>query len=157
MKSVLLSAVAVLALSVSTASAGGLADPVAPVVSVADTWTGFYGGLSANTDADFDDAEVGAFVGYNLDLGNVVVGAELNVVDGADTFVSAEGRLGYDAGRFLPYASVGYFDAGAAEGELFGLGVDYATNGGLLLGAEYVNDEFSFDDGSFRFNVGLQF
>lgn len=161
MKSVILSAVAALTLSSTAVLAGGLADPVveAPIAvpAVDLSWTGFYAGLSANTDDELDNGEVGVFGGYRYDLGNVVVGGELNVVDGNDTYYSAEAQLGYDAGRFLPYASVGYFDAGSNDGEVYGIGLDYSFDNSVLVGVKYTNDEFSFNDGGFSFRVGFEF
>lgn len=123
------------ALTASTALAGSLAEPVIePVVPVAayepvGEWTGFYmGGQlgygSADAPgADYDGAIGGLHFGYLHDLGDWVIGGELDY-DAADmggpagTEIDRIGRAkllaGYDMGPSLIYATVGAFSANVA-------------------------------------------
>jgi opacity protein-like surface antigen len=172
-----------LAFAGTFASAGGLAEPVAvvapsapiaaPVVAASGSdWTGAYGGLSlgyGDVDADgvtgdFEGLTYGGHVGYNYDLGNVVLGAELEAV-GTDDFINdasglelenvlrAKVRAGYDAGAFLPYVAAGVAQATVSgaedEGYFYGFGVDYAVSDSFTVGGEVLRHEFEdFDGGS---------
>lgn len=169
----------------SFAQAGGLAEPViapAPApVAYAPTpapagrdWTGFYAGGSLGygdvtvdgVDGDFTGATFGGHVGYNYDLGSIVVGGELEAMgtndftlDGGDleldNVLRAKVRAGYDAGAFLPYVTAGYAQAtvGTAGDDLednglfYGVGVDYALSDSITVGGEYLRHDFeNFDD-----------
>ena len=71
---------------------------------------------------DFTGALYGVHAGYMYDFGRIVAGAEIdwdatninvdvpNSADGVDldSVARAKLRLGYDAGRFLPYVTAGY-------------------------------------------------
>lgn len=168
------------------AQAGGLAEPViapaptpvplapAPVATGRD-WTGFYAGGSLGygsvdidgVDDDFEGTTFGAHVGYNYDLGSIVVGGELEymgtndfVLDGGDleldSVARAKARVGYDAGSFLPYVTAGWaqasVDGGALgtledDGYFYGAGVDYAVSDAITVGGEYLRHDFDDFDG----------
>ncbi|MEO9864303.1 MAG: outer membrane beta-barrel protein [Yoonia sp.] len=164
-----------LAVAGSFATAGGLAEPVAaaapaPVavaapVSYGSDWSGAYGGLSlgyGDVDADgvtgdFEGTTFGGHIGYNYDMGNVVLGAELEAV-GTDDFVNdatgleleqvlrAKVRAGYDAGAYLPYVTAGVAQATVNgdedNGYFYGLGVDYALSDSFTVGGEVLRHEF---------------
>ena len=161
MKTIFLSAVAALALGTSAATAASLNDPItyeiAPAVDL--SWTGAYAGITVNTDTNFDDATAGGFIGYRVDLGDAVLGGELNVFDsvGSDMGYSVETQLGYDLGSFLPYVSVGYLDNGVSDGEVFGIGLDYSFANDVLIGVKYTDNDFNGTDGNVTFRVGFQF
>ncbi|MBB5721652.1 opacity protein-like surface antigen [Loktanella ponticola] len=158
------------------ATAGGLAEAVvapapapvavAPVIIASGKdWTGAYAGLSLGygdvdadgVDGDFEGTTFGGHVGYNYDLGNVVLGAEFEAI-GTDDFTNdetgleldqvlrAKVRAGYDAGNFLPYVAAGVaqatVDGDEDEGYFYGVGVDYAVSDSFTVGAEYLRHEF---------------
>lgn len=146
---------AALALASTAAYAGGYTAPtvtVNPVVvaPVDMGWTGGYAGVAAGNgtftagDVEADETTYGAFAGYREDLGRVVVGGELSHTKTDSVDISgtiAEVQVGADAGRLLPYASVGYgkFEAGDAdaEGIVYGVGADYRVNDKVLVGVKY--------------------
>lgn len=141
---------------------------MAPIAALAD-WAGPYGGVYLgyeNGDAedvtfgpgafDIDGAAFGAFGGYNFQRGAVVYGGEIDLkvggVSGDDgafqlpyeiTGTAAiDFRVGYDAGAYLPYLTLGVVQAGYksdhegsdnpadfAEGTMggysFGIGMDW--------------------------------
>ena len=163
----------------STAFAGGMAEPVTaptavvpvPVVAVSSNdWTGFYvggsvgqGTVSENGSNDTDANVYGVNVGYMRDLGSLVVGGELDYsrfnLDGtSDTYDVAvtrlKGRVGYDAGAFLPYITAGGANLSLNDGSdasdtgyFYGIGADYAVNDNFLVGGEVLQHEFdNFDD-----------
>jgi outer membrane immunogenic protein len=156
--------------------------PVTPVSTGSD-WTGFYvggqlgfGNLSiddnddATDDGDFDGALYGVHAGYMRDFGRLVLGAEIdwdatNIgIDSAgvedavdlDSVARAKLRLGYDAGRFLPYVTAGYaramlssdidaIDAGlddSYDGHFYGIGAAYQVNDRFSVGAEVLRHNF---------------
>lgn len=165
------------------ASADGLTTPqvaqsVTPVATSFGTqgrdWTGFYVGGSLGyadvdidgTDGDFEGAVFGGHVGYNYDLGNIVIGAELEAVGAndvtqdngsleLDSILRAKVRAGYDAGQFLPYITAGVaqaeFSGGGVDleddGPFYGVGVDYAYTDEITIGAEYLRHDFDDFDG----------
>lgn len=165
-----------LAFAGTFAAAGGLAEPIATpaptpvavapvVVATGNDWTGAYAGLSLGygdvdadgIDGDFEGTTFGGHVGYNYDLGNVVLGAEFEGI-GTDDFTSdstgaelenvlrAKVRAGYDAGAFLPYVAAGVAQATVEgeedEGYFYGVGVDYAVSDSFTVGGEYLRHEF---------------
>lgn len=185
MKRNLISAVSFLAAAsvAGFASAGGYAPAVVePVITPVQTyvpagrdWTGGYAGLSfGRHEADMtieteggevggsvDDTGLGAFVGYLYDMGDYVVGGELSYdtadFDGTDgDLIRLRGRLGYDAGNWMPYATLGMAHAKlSAGGEsasdtgiTFGLGAEFALTENFRLGAEIGRSSFSDFDGS---------
>ena len=166
------------------AKAGGLNEPVAVVapapvtvapapVATGANWTGFYAGANlgyGQLDADgFDEdtegATYGLHAGYLYDLGSLVVGAEVeydatDITDEAtgidlDSVARLKGRVGYDAGAFLPYLTAGVAQAttsGALEAEdngyFAGLGVDYQVTQNIRVGAEVLQHQFEDFDGT---------
>lgn len=179
-----LAAMGILAMA-GTAKAGGLNEPVAVVappapVAVAPApapagadWTGFYAGANLGYgqleaegfDEDTEGATYGLHAGYLYDLGSLVVGAEVeydvtDITDEAtgidlDSVARLKGRLGYDAGAFLPYVTAGAAQAstsGALEAEdngyFAGLGVDYQVSQNIRVGAEVLQHQFEDFDGT---------
>ena len=143
MKKYLLSGVAALGLlAAGAASAADLPSRkgpvVAPVYVPAFTWTGFYVGANAgwgfgNMDSvgvsgfgDLDGFVGGGQIGYNYQLGQIVLGLEadfqgadlkagpswagLGIVGEGKTewFGTVRGRVGYAFDRFLPYLTGGF-------------------------------------------------
>lgn len=168
--------------------------PVVPVVvapQVAD-WSGFYAGLGYGkaigslddgTSTDFEDGTgVSGFVGYNWQSGNVVYGGELaytglndmTLTGAPDTklnnAVDLKARVGYAAGRVMPYLSLGYsmakLDVGGTSSDLtgvsYGLGVDYLVTDNVFIGADYTKRELSgdgydADPSTFGLRIGYKF
>lgn len=183
-----------------------VAAPVAsPALAPSADWSGFYlggqlgfGRLSLDTDEDvFDPIEgegtlYGIHAGYMRDVGRIVLGAEVDFDrasltleddDGnfaeLDSIARAKLRVGYDAGRFLPFVTAGVArmtlssdDAAtdnileeSYDGAFAGLGASYALSDRFLVGAEVLQHRFEdapvadFDSdltsitvrGSFRF------
>ncbi|MBU2865453.1 outer membrane protein [Pacificibacter marinus] len=143
---------------------------VVPVQQVASAdWTGFYGGLSAgygwgdDVADDADDATYGLFGGYNYDLGNWVLGGELeyaktdldNGTAAIDDMTRLKLRAGYDLGKVVVYGIVGANYANATiggtdysdTGVSYGLGADYALSDAVVAGFEVLQNDFNeFDD-----------
>lgn len=175
----LLLTLAMTAASTTMALAGGpitvADDPVpyvAPAAAASIDWTGFYSGLSIGRSSgtfevagepiafDYETGNaLGAFVGYNVQRGNLVYGGELAysrvsdmVViggDGDDTLDSlldVRGRLGFATGKALVYGAVGYSrgnltingtDDTSGSGASFGLGLDYQVSSRMFVGVDY--------------------
>ncbi|MBV8472765.1 MAG: porin family protein [Hyphomicrobiales bacterium] len=152
----------------------------APVyVAPAFSWTGFYigvngGGAFANGGRDFGNpngGEVGGTVGYNYQLGQIVLGVEgdwdwaginkngVNAVgpykNNVDDIVTARARVGYAIDRTLLFVTGGY--AGADEqikfpglasnstwrnGGVVGGGVEYAFTNNISAKVEYLYAPF---------------
>lgn len=109
----------------------------------------------------------GLHAGYLRDYGQFVSGIELSYdkLDGFDEsffvsdmngdFIRAKLLAGYDAGRFLPYAAVSFAklnldfldgDSFDETGFGFGLGAKFMATQRLMLGVEWMTNEFDFDD-----------
>ena len=172
-----------LALAAGMASAGGLAAPVetvaptpmpapAPVVMRGTDWSGFYLGgqlgygevTGSGTDEDVNGAIYGVHAGYMYDLGAIVLGAEVDYdmsnIDNVggngdlDDILRVKGRVGYDAGQFLPYVTGGVVRANVsgtgllgdtdleADGDFYGLGVAYKFSDSILVGGEVLQHKF---------------
>ncbi len=116
----------------------------------------------------------GVHAGYMYDFGRVVAGAELDwdqaqidlegvefaeeagELGSIDSIARAKLRLGYDAGRFLPYVTAGLarasFDFSDPEadaalsdtgnGHFFGIGAVYAVNDRFTIGIEALRHDF---------------
>ena len=167
----------VLSVLANQAIAGGMVTPViepvivAPVIiaPVGVDWSGLYAGLSYGSSTssgayddmagNFKDAtDFGLHLGYMRDMGNLVVGGELeyameNFADSSknsDIF-RVKGRVGYDAGRLLPYAVLGFSHANlkdtnvnySQDGLTAGLGLDYMVTDRFIIGAEYLMDRYN--------------
>lgn len=188
------------ALAGTTAFAGGYTPPVveqpviAPVEAPVDTgsdWTGGYVGLQygqgdLDTDypaetlpngtvepaesATFDLDAYGVHGGYLYDLGQFVVGGELDynklafddvegaTIDDGDLW-RLRGRAGYDLGRWLPYASLGMAHMSVGDvsenGVSYGLGVDFKVTEKFTVGAEYSWQSWSDLDNVDNFDADL--
>jgi opacity protein-like surface antigen len=130
-------------------------------------WTGGYAGLGfamGQIEDDPDDTDVrivGLHGGYLHDVGAFVVGGEIEigrVSDDEDLLEAGrvarfKGIAGYDAGRFLPYVTVGTsqlsfdFETGTGatvtyedRARVLGAGVVFAATDRLRIGAEYLQD-----------------
>ena len=166
--------------SASMAVAGGISEPVttpapvmvapAPVVFSND-WTGAYvgggfgvGEITSGEDDPIDTNDLSLLAGYMYDMGSMVVGGEIEYErfdfdDGGDSLDASvlrlKGRVGYDAGAFLPYLTVGAARLALEDGSdvadngyFYGAGADYAVNENFRLGAEILQHEFdNFNDG----------
>jgi outer membrane immunogenic protein len=142
-----------------------VAAPVEPVVTTTPGgWDGFYAGLqygkgtgdlgNRGTLADFGDFDAyGLHAGYQKGFNKFVVGGELdynkvspdeNYSDGDLTRLRV--RAGYDAGKFLPYVTLGAAKLDTDEfsdtGLTYGLGVDYKVAEHFTVGAEYSRNDF---------------
>ncbi|SEM82350.1 outer membrane protein [Palleronia pelagia] len=176
MKLLTVSAAAIVA--ASTAFAGGIETapapvaPLAPLPPVSIDWTGAYAGTSLGygtgdigTLSDPSGEIAGVFAGYNVDFGNTVVGAELdlnaaNIDDEPIAFIDRVHRLkvkaGYGTGAALFYGTVGGAyasgEVGGASvsdnGYLYGVGVDYAVSDRFHYGLELLRHEFDDFDNS---------
>jgi opacity protein-like surface antigen len=110
---------------------------------------------------DLEEAQgflTGLHAGYQRDLGRLVLGAEVehlwgNVhVDGGDEaeierMLRGKLRLGYDAGRFLPYGTAGVARAFSAQhsswdGSLYGAGIEIRLNERFGTGVEILRHGF---------------
>lgn len=177
-RSALYSSLSVLLLSAGAAFAGGptpiIANPPvyqAAPVNYGNDWTGGYVGAALSfhdgkvsaggSSVSEDDSGLGLFAGYNYDMGQYVVGAELSYdrasKDGVDVDLARlKGRLGYDAGQWMPYATLGMAHVKGDTGSLsisdngvsFGLGVDFAVSRNFVMGAELTRSSFSNVEGS---------
>lgn len=171
-----------LAATSQAALAGGITEPimtpppmapiaVAPAPMMASDWSGFYLGGSIGTgnvtvgDADAIDASnLGVHAGYNYDMGQFVLGGELEYSrldfdDAGDNFDASvlrlKGRVGYDAGAFLPYVTAGVAQLTLEDGSdvndfgyFYGAGVAYAINDSFSVGGEILQHAFEdFNDG----------
>ena len=163
MKRLLLSTLAVLALTATTAAAdglaaSGLADPVVTAPAASSDWTGAYVGLNYAVDVnelELNSEDVGAFAGYRYDLGTLVAGAEVGTSNDINTL---EAQAGLDLGVVLPYAFVGVADFADQDGTTYGVGADAAIGKNLLLGVKYTRGEFdAVDVESTTLRVGIKF
>lgn len=136
-----------------------IVQPVTPIIASTD-WTGGYAGAGLGYGdydlgaANGDGGSLGAFAGYNYDLGTAVVGGEVQLL-GNDVNIGGtqlnevyrvKGRLGYDAGNTLLYTTAGYTHAnssvGSGDGYVAGVGAEYQLNNGMFLGGEYLYNEY---------------
>lgn len=155
------------------ALAGSLADaPIeAPVASpppplpapVIGEWTGFYTGLQLGyADVDGPDAldgnntSYGFHAGYDYDLGDWVIGGEVDYdqtdvdLGAGDATLDSVARLklkgGYDLGNTLIYATAGAARAdtsvGDETGPFAGFGVTYKVTERYTVGAELLQHRF---------------
>lgn len=176
-----------------------VATPVYETVSESD-WTGFYAGGQINkldgslkfknkTGVDAKGNAYGLHAGYLHDMGQFVLGGEvtydkLNKIDVSGSKQKLDGSkisgklmAGYDAGNFLPYATVGYSKmtlndfAGKGRdadgnGYLFGVGAKFKATDNVLVGAEVLKHKFKdfgdakgadLDATTFGVNVSYKF
>lgn len=124
-------------------------------------WTGFYGGVSfgmgsleTNVPGVTESySNLGLHAGYNHDLGDIILGAELEhakldfgfgTVGGSSDVTRLKLKGGYDMGRALPYVVVGTSRLSAAgmsdSFTTYGVGLDYKMSDTMRVGAEYLVD-----------------
>jgi outer membrane immunogenic protein len=157
------------AIFIATLSALALATgavPAARANPLAPVWTGAYFGINGGANwADVDisnlgrfdasTATVGAHLGYNFALGNLVIGIEGDgIYDGSDlSFTTGgggsgnfetewsgtlRGRLGFTAGPVLLYATAGYAWTEATVTQRSAAGIESSASGnfnGVVYGA----------------------
>jgi opacity protein-like surface antigen len=129
-------------------------------------------GTAPYEDGSYDGATYGLHAGYMFDFGRIVAGAEVDfdgtqiAVDGADiassedlevgSVVRGKLRVGYDAGRFLPYLTAGVAQArlnsddpivdadldDSYNGRFVGIGAAYQLNDRFVVGAEVLRHSF---------------
>jgi outer membrane immunogenic protein len=168
MKKLLLASVGILALSMASASAADMArreamPTKAPIYVPTYNWTGFYVGINggggwghsdfappfAASSFNTSGGLVGGTLGYNYQVGQVVLGLEgdfdwsniggSTACGGTSCAIrnnwlsTVRGRLGYAVDRFMPYVT-----GGAAFGDIknsvAGVGNASTTNAGWSLG-----------------------
>ena len=182
MRTTLLAGLATFALA-APAFAGGMDEPIitpapapmpAPMPVASSDWSGFYAGGSlgygdvtgsATLGDDVNGVTYGIHGGYLYDLGNYVVGGELefeggNITDDVagldvDSVARLKFRAGYDAGQWLPYVTIGAAQlttSGAIDdndtGAFYGIGADYQVSDRMRVGAEVLQHEFDNFAGS---------
>jgi outer membrane immunogenic protein len=155
-------------LAISAANAADLSPgyqtPMAPVpvYRAFYSWTGFYLGINGGggwgrsqwdgiNPFDVSGGFIGGTVGYNWQIGHVVLGAEGDIdwsgIDGTTTVLcppgcttrnywlaTVRGRLGYAWDRFLPYVTGG-LAVGDISAKIPGLPGGSITNAGWTIGA----------------------
>lgn len=135
-----------------------------------DRWSGFYGGVQfgaltglrddASSGRARDGAAVGLHAGYAHDLGDWVIGAEVDV-DGVSLPATASSaapretvalarfklRAGYDLGPALLYATGGPVRSDTTTsdetGAVYGMGVSYEISNRFLVSGEVLNHDFA--------------
>ncbi len=171
----------------SGAMAGNISEPVmeaapapmpAPMpVARGSDWTGFYAGGSlgyadasdeaATFSDEFNGLTYGVHAGYDYDFGSFVAGGELelsgfdvtdtNTATSIDSVARLKLRAGYDAGDFLPYATIGLAQLNTSgaplgdvddDGTFYGLGVDYRMGSNIRVGGEVLKHDFDDYAGS---------
>ena len=161
--------------------------PAASIVAPVFDWTGAYiggqigyGAIDIDPDGFVDPGGVfvpggepgadgffgGVHAGYNYDLGNVVLGGEIDydfifrdlddVTDGELQGIGrARLKAGWDMGRVLPYVTggLGYAmaevgdDSLSGVGYVVGAGIYFAATDNIIVGADYLYHRFdNFDD-----------
>lgn len=175
----ILTGTAAIAMVSTPVFAGSLSDPEpTPVITpapiaqpVGTDWTGGYagvqlgyGGLDAGGDTD-EDLLYGVQGGYQYDFGNFVVGAEadynrtnfdLGGGDALDNMARLKGRVGFDAGRAMIYATGGAAFGNATlggtsysdTGYFYGAGIDYLVTDQISVGGEITHNQFNEFAGS---------
>lgn len=143
---------------------------------IIDFNTTFSTNFDANddVDAELDGNFYGLHVGYMYDLGNFVLGAEVDYdqinfeelsasfegfsesenIDEDGTIARLKFRAGYNAGRFLPYVTAGVVrleddDSESTDGTFFGAGAAFKATENILIGGEVLQHQFddAFDTG----------
>lgn len=158
MKSVLVTAVALaLGAGLVSANAADIQRRAMPAkapeyVTPIYNWTGPYIGISGGYgwgNSNFGDPDGGIFgatLGYNWQMGNLIAGIEGDISwsgledDTAagsinnDWLGTARGRLGFNAGRFMPYVTGG-LAVGNIDASIAGVGSSNSTEVGWTVGA----------------------
>lgn len=146
--------------------------------AVAQDWSGFYAGLnkvnlsgtythydsgviSPGNTSDIDGDQIGGLLGYNMQSGNLVYGAEIAFGSGdvliggssiyyIDQVLDIRGKVGYAAGKVLVYGTLGmtkadqHWEDGVVtnspvrvDGLSWGLGADLAVTDRVFVGLAY--------------------
>ena len=169
-KKEVLAGVASAAALVATGSSASAAD-IQP-----DDWSGFYVGLSTgfmsgdlplhhyNHDYTLNSSAPvpGGFAGFNVETGNLVLGAELALQlttpavitknsdgYGLNNTFDAKAKIGYDLGKFMIYGFGGATSQSvfggqgtySAYGVNFGAGLDVKVSEHVTIGAEFIRRE----------------
>jgi len=120
-----------------------IVEPPIEVVEISD-WTGFYAGVDAQYDVwgGAGTAGVGVHAGYLHDMGDIVIGAELNyeyLIGPAAHEIAGAAILGYDAGMFMPHVTVGGSGVIAGPGPAWnvGAGATVKVNDNWMLTGRY--------------------
>jgi outer membrane immunogenic protein len=118
---------------------------------------------------DLDGNSYGAHLGYMYDAGRYVLGAEIawnklnfDEISGSfqgetftegfdtntnDTIIHMKIRAGYDAGKFLPYLSVGAarleITDQSDDGSFYGVGMAFLAADNFLIGGEILKHQFN--------------
>lgn len=140
--------------------------PAPPPVAAAYDWTGAYVGATAGfanvTAGGFSEsgAVYGGFVGYNQQMGGMVLGGELELTAsnieimgmGIDRAARLKGRLGFARDNMLVYAVGGVAHAsvdGLSDWGYFGgAGVEFGLGNNWVGGIEATHNRFNDFDGS---------
>ncbi|WP_157440934.1 porin [Aestuariivita boseongensis] len=150
--------------------AAAAASLLAATPALADgEWTGFYAGIGiGNLDVDTnvglseDDRAYGVHAGYRFDMGQWVVGGELehdtadfSLAPGVtvDNVTRLKGTVGYDTGMALVYLALGAADVdvggvGDDTGEFYGIGLAYQLSPRAEISAEVLEHDFDNIGGS---------
>ena len=157
------------------------------ISAATQTGTHSYDGGGPGDVYDLEGPAFGAFGGYMWASGNLVYGAEAAVsfggvyemtLDGAtsykdeyeyDRFFDLKGRLGYAAGNFLVYGTLGVsrtvFQSDIdgddplninTNGLIYGLGADYKVTERYFVGAEYLRRNYDFFDSGQDVDIGSE-
>ena len=129
--------------------------------SFAGDWTGAYlGGQIGRLDGKLDDESLkggiyGVHAGYNHQMGSVVLGGEidydfsdakLDTGEKLDGIGRLKGKLGYDFGPWMAYATAGvaYAQVGGLNdtGTVYGLGVSYMAIPEWIISGEVLQHDF---------------
>jgi hypothetical protein len=126
-----LAALLVTSTSALAGSFTGYTAPSTPLVN----WSGSYVGGTLST--GISGVSSGAFIGHRVDMGAVVLGAEVGVSHNFSNGINSgtvEGNMGYDMNSVLPYVSGGWTSAGV---QVYGVGIDYKLTNKVTLGAKW--------------------
>ncbi len=137
-------------------------------------WDGWYVGAQAGISTfafgpinNDDSFAYGVHLGYNRDLGNIVIGVEIDYETEEYTVLGVTSdintarlnfRAGYDFGQFLVYGLVGAINAKTSDtvppgasisdnGYSFGVGLDFMATKNLIIGARYLTDDYDITGG----------
>lgn len=147
----LLATSAVALFAAAPAVAGTLQDPIvepapmAPVVAPSADWSGFY--IGANGSMGITGGTTywgaGAHAGYLHDMGQFVLGGEVNYhyvfTPATDHLIGFDAILGYDAGMVMPHVTLGgsYLVGANLFGVSAGAGVSVKATDNIILTARY--------------------
>jgi predicted porin len=146
-------------------------------------WSGFYGGFqlgrldaqgrAALNGIEGDNETYGVHAGYNRDLGDWVLGAEVDYDSGdvrlnrtgarageIDSVARLKLRAGYDLGQALVYATGGAARAETSIGndtsDFYGVGLAYEISNRFVVSGEILSHDFSNIGGISGNDVGAE-